>query len=203
MLDIWSRFVHHNVCRLRPLVETYEVLSSASVDDLWRKVVDLADVSWHPLFTRTNVPYGLIPKPGLIYQAVSRLFPIMSMHIFVEHVEPGELLSVRILAIPGVEERVTYRVESTLCGTQVSYSVTLKGWLSPLIWSIIRPYAARVASELAHAAEQERLLLDRSIREGRSDRTQLPRIPNPDLLGFSLFVICLGHRFVESQLVGN
>jgi hypothetical protein len=124
------------------------------VDALWRKVVNLADVSWHPLIISTNAPKGLIPKPGLIYRAVTRLFPI-PIRIFVERVLPKELLSVRIMALPGVEERVTYRVESTLCGTRVSYSVTLRGWLSPLVWSLIRPYAARVAKELAQAAEQE------------------------------------------------
>jgi Polyketide cyclase / dehydrase and lipid transport len=188
MLDFWSRFIHQdmrwkiNRChsRFHPLMETYEVLSSASVEDLWRKVVDLADVSWHPLLTKTNVPYGLIPKPGLIYQAVGRLFPI-SMHIFVERVQPGELLSVRILAIPGVEERVTYRVESTLCGTQVSYSVTLKGWLSPLVWSVIRPYAARVAQDLAHAAEQERLM-------DKGHRGRFIRPASPDLLSWVVMV---------------
>lgn len=159
MLSFWSRFIHYNPIQVPPLVGTYQVLSSASADDLWGKVVNLADVSWHPLLVRTNVPYGLIPKPGLIYRAVSRLFPI-PIKIFVERVLPNELLSVRVLAIPGVEERVTYRIESTVCGTRVSYSVTLRGWLSPLIWSIIRPYAARVASELAHAVEQEQALPD-------------------------------------------
>lgn len=197
MLDFWSRFVHRDMfpwktIRFHPLVETYEVLSSASVEDLWRKVVDLADVSWHPLLTKTNVPYGLIPKPGLIYQAVGRLFPI-SMHIFVERVQPGELLSVRIMAIPGLEERVTYRVESTLCGTQVSYSVTLKGWLSPLVWSVIRPYAARVAQDLAHAAEQEKLLLDRGHRPKRV------RPASPDLLGLVL-MMNLGHLLASNVL---
>jgi hypothetical protein len=194
MLDFWSRFVHRYISCInsygngfRPLMETYHVLSSASVEDLWRKVVDLADVSWHPLLTKTDVPYGLIPKPGLIYQAVGRLFPI-SMKIFVERVQPGELLSVRILAIPGVEERVTYRMESTLCGTQVSYSVTLRGWLSPIVWSIIRPYAARVARELAHAAEQERLLLD------SGHRPKLPRPASPDLLGLVL-LLSVGQGF--------
>ena len=58
------------------------------------------------------------------------------------------------MAIPGVEERITYQVESTVWGTYVSYSVRLNGWLSPLIWSLIRPHAARVASSLAQAAEQ-------------------------------------------------
>ena len=125
------------------------------MDELWGKVMNLTDLSWHPLLAKTNVPYGLIPKPGLIFQAVSRLSPI-PIKIFVERVSPGELLSIRILAIPGLEERVTYRIESTVCGTCVSYSVTLKGWLSPVIWSIIQPYAAKVARELAHAAEQER-----------------------------------------------
>jgi hypothetical protein len=145
-------------------------------------VVDLADVSWHPLLSRTNVPYGLIPKPGLIYQAVSRLFPI-SIRIFVERVQPGELLSVRIYALPGLEERVTYRVESTLCGTQVSYSVTLRGWLSPIVWSFIRPYAARVASELAHAAERDRL-------NSLNPPSKFPK-PNPDLL---LLLLAIGLR---------
>jgi Polyketide cyclase / dehydrase and lipid transport len=192
MLDFWSRFVHRDISGFRPLMATYHVLSSASVEDLWRKVVDLADVSWHPLLTKTDVPYGLIPKPGLIYQAVGRLFPI-SMKIFVERVQPGELLSVRILAIPGVEERVTYRVESTLCGTQVTYSVTLKGWLSPLVWSVIRPYAARVARELAHAAEQERLLLD------SGHRPKLIRPASPDLFGLVL-ILNIGHFLSSNPL---
>ena len=149
-----SKFIH---CKGRwfrcSLVRTYQEISSATVDELWQKVVDLADVSWHPLLASTNVPYGLVPKPGLIFQAVTRLGPI-PIRIFVECVSPRELLSVRVLAIPGVEERVTYRVESAVCGTCVSYSVTLSGWLSPLIWSLIRPHAARVAAALAQAAEQ-------------------------------------------------
>lgn len=132
------------------------MISSASVEDLWRKVVDLADVSWHPLLASTNVPTGLVIKPGLIYQAVTRRVPI-PIHVFVERVSPQELLSVRVLALPGVEERVTYRVESTVCGTCISYSITLNGWLSPLVWSFIRPYAARVAARLAQAAEQAAL----------------------------------------------
>jgi hypothetical protein len=139
-----------------PLVQTFYAVSSASVDVLWQKVSNLADVSWHPLIASTNVPNGLIPKPGLIYQAVSRILPFpIPVRIFVERVLPRELLSVRILALPGIEERVTYRVESTVCGTQVSYSVTLRGWLSPLIWSMIRPYAERVARELVQSAEQD------------------------------------------------
>lgn len=149
-----SKSIHRKGRRFRcSLVRTYRQISSASVDELWQKVVDLADVSWHPLLASTNVPYGLVPEPGLIFQAVTRLGPI-PIRIFVERVLPRELLSVRIMAIPGVEERITYRVESTVCGACVSYSVKLKGWLSPLIWSLIRPQAARVAEALAQAAEQ-------------------------------------------------
>ncbi len=138
------------------LALTYQALSSASVDALWQKVTDLADVSWHPLLASTNVPKGLVAKPGLIYQAVTRSIPI-PIRIFVEQVRPRELLTVRILTLPGLEERVTYKVQSTVCGTQISYSITLRGWLSPLIWSLIRPSAARVAAQLAHAAEQNPL----------------------------------------------
>lgn len=141
---------------MSPLVQTFYAVSSASVDVLWQKLSNLADVSWHPMLASTNVPKGLIPKPGLIYRAVTRLLPFpIPIRIFVERVSPRELLSVRIMAIPGIEERVTYQVESTLWGTQVSYSVTLRGWLSPLIWSVIRPYAERVARDLVQAAEQE------------------------------------------------
>jgi len=154
MRDCLSKFIRSKHRRLQySLVRTYRAISSASVDDLWYKVVDLTDVSWHPLLAKTNVPYGLVPKPGLIFQAVTRMGPI-PIRIFVERVRPGELLSIRVLAIPGVEERVTYQVESTVCGNYVSYSVTLRGWLSPLIWSLIKPHAARVAAALAAAAEQ-------------------------------------------------
>jgi hypothetical protein len=150
--SIW----HRPYSLQRPLARTYQAISSASVDLIWRKIVNLTDVSWHPLIARTNVPYGLVAKPGLIYQAVSRLIPF-PMQIFVERVRPGELLSVRILAIPGVEERVTYQIESSVCGTRISYSVVLRGWLSPLVWSLTRAYAARVADQLAEAAEEEGL----------------------------------------------
>lgn len=135
------------------LVRTYRALSSASVDDLWRKVVDLADVSWNPLLSSTNLPNGLVPKPGLIYQAVTRFIPI-PVQVFVERVRPGELLSVRILLLPGVEEQVSYQVSSTVLGTCISCSITLRGALSPLFWSLIRSQAARLAAELAKAAEQ-------------------------------------------------
>ncbi|UBF28408.1 SRPBCC family protein [Kovacikia minuta CCNUW1] len=135
------------------LARTYQALSSASVDDLWQKVTDLADVSWHPILASTNVPRGLVVKPGLIYQGFTRLIPI-PIQIFVERVRPGELLSIRILVMPGLEEQVTYQVKSTVCGACVSYSVTVRGWLSPLFWSLIRPFAERVASDLVEAAEQ-------------------------------------------------
>lgn len=135
------------------LFKTYRVVSTAPVDILWQKLINIADVSWHPLFSSTNAPNGLTAKPGLIYQVVTRLTPI-PVRLFVENVRPGELLSLRVLAIPGIEQKITYQVESTLCGTYISYSVTLKGWLSPLIWWWIKPYSARVASELAHAVER-------------------------------------------------
>jgi hypothetical protein len=183
MLGFWSRLTNQNIGRLRPLVSTYQVVSSASVDALWRKVVNLADVSWHPLITKTDVPKGLIPKPGLIYQAVTRLSPI-PIRIFVERVLPKELLSVRILAIPGIEERVTYRVESTVCGTRVSYSVTLRGWLSPLVWSFLRPFAARVAAELVHAAEQEEKVT--------SPQSKWIKSNFQDLLGVTFLVFGMG-----------
>lgn len=166
-----------------PLVRTYQAISSASVDVLWQKVANLADVSWHPLIVSTNAPHGLLPTPGLIYQAVTCFFP-MPIQIFVERVNPRELLSIRILAFPGLEERVTYRVESTVCGTQISYSVTLRGWLSPLVWSFIRPYAARVAHQLAQAAEQDLLTPPLHRRANRVQENFR------DLFG--LFVVCLG-----------
>jgi hypothetical protein len=137
------------------LARSYQAISSASVDLIWKKVNNLADVSWHPLIASTNAPYGLVAKPGLIYQAVSRLFIPLPMRIFVERVRPRELLSIRIMALPGVEERVIYRIESGGCGTCISYSVMLRGWLSPLIWSLIRAQAAQVANQLALSAEAE------------------------------------------------
>lgn len=136
----------------KTLVKSYRTISSASVDSLWQTIVNLADVSWHPLLTSTNAPNGLIPKPGLIYRAFTRLCPI-PVSIFVERVLPQQLLSMRLFPMPGLEEQVTYQIESTVAGTQISYSVTLRGWLSPLAWSLLKPYAARVASALAQAAE--------------------------------------------------
>lgn len=137
----------------RQLEKSYLAVSSASVDVLWQTIMNLADVSWHPLLTSTNAPQGLKPKPGLIYRAFTRIYPI-PVSIFVEQVQPHELISVRVFPIPGLEEQVTYHLKSTLGGTQISYSITLRGWLSPLAWSLLRPYAAKVASALAEAAEQ-------------------------------------------------
>jgi hypothetical protein len=138
------------------LAQTYQAMSLASVDDLWQKLVNLADVSWHPIVARTDLPLGLVPKPGLIYTAVTRWVPI-PMRIFVEQVCPHQLLSARILMFPGLEEQITYQVEPTRVGTCVSYSVTLRGWLSPLVWSVMRPYTESIAAKLAEAAEQAAL----------------------------------------------
>lgn len=49
------------------LYKTYRVASSVPVDMVWGKLINLADMSWHPLFSQTNLPKGLIPKPGLIF----------------------------------------------------------------------------------------------------------------------------------------
>ena len=132
--------------------KTYRALSKAPVDVLWQKIVNLADVSWHPLIDHSNAPWGLIAKPGIIYQVVTCFIPI-PVRVFVESVCPGEFLSFRVLAIPGIEQRITYNIESTIWGTYIVYSVTLRGWLSPLLWWLIKPYTARVASELANSIE--------------------------------------------------
>ncbi|MEO1209113.1 MAG: SRPBCC family protein [Cyanobacteria bacterium J06638_20] len=181
MLSFWCKPRQHNESGwVQPLVQTFYAASTASVDMLWQKVTNLADVSWHPIIASTNVPNGLIPKPGLIYRAVTRRCPI-PVRVFVERVLPREMLSVRIFALPGIEERVTYRVESTLCGTQVTYSVTLRGWFSPLVWSFLRPYAARVAKELVQAAERA---------EAESGVTNCSRPKYPDM--FAGLVLALG-----------
>ncbi|BCL38470.1 SRPBCC family protein [Nostoc sp. MS1] len=164
-----SKFVHRKRRRFCvSLAQTYREISSASVDELWQKVVDLTDVSWHPLLKSTNVPYGLVPKPGLIYQAVTRFSPI-PIRIFVERVNHNELLSIRVMAIPGIEERITYQVESTVCGTCLSYSVTLSGWLSPLIWSLFRPYVDRVARSLVESVEKAALQAVAGKKKSLSD----------------------------------
>lgn len=133
------------------LYKTYRVMTNVPVDMVWHRLTNLADMSWHPLFEKTKLPKGLIPKPGLIFRVVTRLTPI-PIRVFVENVRPREFLSIRLLAIPGIEQRITYHMESTLRGSYIVYSVTLKGWLSPLIWWLIKPYSMEVASELANAA---------------------------------------------------
>ncbi|WP_417033475.1 SRPBCC family protein [Dolichospermum circinale] len=167
--NLLSKLIHGKRRRFcASLVRTYREISSASVDELWQKVVDLTDVSWHPLLKSTNVPLGLVPKPGLIFQAVTRFWPI-PIRIFVERVSPKQTLSIRVLAIPGIEERVIYQVESTLCGSYLSYSVTLRGWLSPLIWSLSRPYVDRVARALIESVENPGLSQKKSLHGGCFD----------------------------------
>jgi hypothetical protein len=149
------------------LVRRYRVLTPASVDLTWKKISDLADFSWHPLIARTNVPYGLVPKPGLIYEAIHRLIPL-PFRVFVEGVHPHQLLSVRILGLPGAEERVTFQIESSVCGTYISYCVMMRGWLAPFFWSFLKGYAAKVAQQLAEAAEAESLnLVSNRLRSRR------------------------------------
>ena len=127
----------------------------ASADTLWRIVNNLADLeTWHPLVVGTDAPRGQQAKPGLIYRTMSRYLPI-STQVFVERVLPGELVSMRLFPLPGLQERVTYRIVSTLCGTCVLYSITLSGWLSPLAWPVVKPQATKVAAALVAAAEME------------------------------------------------
>lgn len=135
---------------------TYQMLSSAPVDVLWQRLVDLADVSWHPLIISTDVPQGLTVKPGLTYRVVPRWLPI-PIRIFVERVSPQEVFSVRLFPVPGLEERVVYQLESTVWGTQISYSVMLRGWLSPVAWSFLKSLATQVTIAMAAAAEQATL----------------------------------------------
>lgn len=132
---------------------TYRLVTTAPIDRLWGQLANLADLSWHPLLAKTNLPLGLMPKPGLIFQAVTRLTPI-PIRLFVENARPGQLLSFRLVSFPGLEQKITYQMESTLLGTYLSYSVTLRGWLSPLIWWLIKPYSDRVVGALAQAVER-------------------------------------------------
>lgn len=178
-VDLWERRSHglwgQGVTPHWPindvLESNYWAASTAPAETLWQIVTDLADLaSWHPLITRTNAPMGQCAKPGLIYKAFSRYLPLPTQ-IFVERVLPGELLSVRLFPLPGLQERVTYRIVSTLCGTCVLYSVTLSGWLSPLAWPMVKPHATRVAAALVQAAEQATLQ--------PSSRRRLYR-PNPE-----------------------
>ena len=134
------------------LYKTYRVVSNVPVDVVWQKLTNLADMSsWHPLFLKTNLPKGLIPKPGLIFKVVTRFIPI-PIRVFVENVRPRELLSIRLLAIPGIEQRITYHIESTLYGSYIAYSIAIRGWLSPFVWWLIKPYSIKVADELVNAA---------------------------------------------------
>ena len=135
----------------------YWVSSTAPAETLWQTVNNLADLDdWHPLITGTNAPRGQDAKPGLIYRAFSRYLPV-STQVFVERVLPGELLSVRVFPLPGIQERATYRIVSTLCGTCVLYSISLSGWLTPLVWPVVKPQITQVATSLVEAAEQATL----------------------------------------------
>jgi hypothetical protein len=147
---LWSgAWSDHHACE-----SNYWATSTAPAETLWQLVTNLADLSsWHPLITATNAPRGQLATPGLIYRAVMPYLPI-STQIFVERVLPGELLSIRLFPLPGLQERVTYRIVSTLCGTCVLYSITLSGWLSPLAWPVVKPHATKVAAALVEAAEQ-------------------------------------------------
>lgn len=135
---------------------TYQMLSSAPIDVLWQRLVDLADVSWHPLIASTDVPQGLTVKPGLTYRVNPRWLPI-PIRVFVERVSPQKVFSVRLFPVPGLEERVVYQLESTVWGTQISYSVMLRGWLSPVAWSFLRSFSTRITIAMASAAEQTAL----------------------------------------------
>lgn len=164
MISSWFRHCLRTlrVCRwrlrrlglTRHLERHYQALSTAPVDTLWQTLTNLADMSWHPLVASTNAPRGLTAKPGLIYRVMPRWFWLpIPVSIFVERVSPQRLLSIRLFPIPGLEERVIYRLDSTMWGTRVSYCITLRGWLSPLAWSLLKPYAAQVAIAIATAAE--------------------------------------------------
>ncbi len=154
MFSFISNFPSRRQRRLYSLkiYRTYRALSQASLDSVWQKIIHVADVEWHPLFARTDLPQGLVAKPGLFYRAITKLTPI-PIKLFVENVRPQELLSIRVLTIPGMEQRITYQIDSTLRGTYLVCSITLQGWLSPLLWWWIRPYCDRVASDLSQAVK--------------------------------------------------
>ncbi|MEM1369832.1 MAG: SRPBCC family protein [Cyanobacteria bacterium P01_H01_bin.15] len=152
------------------LFKSYRAISKAPVEILWRKLVDLADISWHPLFAGSNAPSGLSAKPGIIIRAAIRSLPI-PVRLFVENVRPGEFLSLRILMLPGLEQRITYQVESTVLGTYIGYTISLRGWLTPIFWWLIKPAAAKVAGSLAQAAEQLfQATYERKLRNPLYDR---------------------------------
>ncbi|MEL7223881.1 MAG: hypothetical protein AAGL17_03215 [Cyanobacteria bacterium J06576_12] len=157
----------------------YLATTTAPAETLWQTVSNLSDLAaWHPLITGTNAPYGQDAKPGLIYRAFGRYIPV-STKVFVERVQPGELLSVRVFLLPGVQERATYRIVSTLCGTCVLYSITLSGWLTPLVWPVVKPQITQVATSLVEAAEQA--TLQPTVLEERSHRRRYPPPPKNDI----------------------
>jgi hypothetical protein len=124
------------------------------VETIWKKLSDITDLSWNPMLSSPNRLLGLEAKPGLIYRAMLRWIPIPSQ-LFIETVKPQQFLSIRIFAFPGIEERVTYQIGSDVTGTFISYSIMLRGWLTPLIWPLMHYPAQRVAGQLARAAERE------------------------------------------------
>ena len=137
--------------RLRwTIVKTYRAMSPASIESIWARISDLADVSWNPMLCSSEAPEGLKAKPGLIVKAMSQWLPVPS-HLFVEEVQPHQFLSIRVLALPGLEERVTYQLASDVKGTFISYSIMLRGWLTPIFWPFLHFSAQRVASQLAQA----------------------------------------------------
>lgn len=139
--------------RLRwSLVKTYRAMSAASVEKTWQKLTNLTDVSWNPMLASTDAPLGLLAKPGLIYPAMSR-WNLIPFRLFIESVEPNRFLSIRMLAVPGLEERVTYQISKDMSGTSISYSIMLKGWLTPIVWTLFHSPAKQVARQLARAAE--------------------------------------------------
>ena len=139
--------------RLRwTLVKTYRVISSASVDTIWAKLSDVTDVSWNPMLSSIDAPLGLKAKPGLFFHAFSSWIPLPTQ-LFVETVQPQQFLSIRIFAFPGLEERITYQIASDVKGTFISYSIMLRGWLTPIIWPFLHFPAQKAAQTLAHAAE--------------------------------------------------
>ena len=167
--DLWSPPGTTAGTKSRTRERNYWAKSTATADTLWQMVSDLTDIAvWHPLITSTNAPRGQRATPGLIYRAFNRYFP-GSTPIFVERVLPGELLSVRLFPFPGLQERVTYRIVSTLFGTCVLYSMTLSGWLSPLVWPMLKPQATKVAVALVQAAEDAEFHANAALYHAKSD----------------------------------
>ena len=136
------------------IVKTYRAISTASVDSIWAKLSDMADVSWNPMLWSTDAPEGLTAKPGLIFRAMSQWLPVPS-HLFIEEVQPNQFLSIRILALPGLEERVTYQIAADVKGTFISYSIMLRGWLTPIFWPFLHLSAQRVAIQLAQSNQEK------------------------------------------------